>query len=399
MVTKEKTDTRKYGFVIILGLAGFISAADNWFVSPVLPAIASGFNISIPQAGAIITAYMIPYGLMQPVYGFFSDRKSKVKTLRWIVLGLSLCTAGCSLSTSLWMLCAFRFLTGFFAAGIIAVSLALIGDTIPGDLRQIYVGRFMGIVFLGQGISAGLGGLFAKYMSWRVAFIFFCFFAFSVFFLLFRLPDNLPVIAGRDKKFFPELKFVVTTQKGKIIFPLALAVGILLIGMYSYLGAYLHEVLGLNYLQGGIIVMFYGLSCLTAGSLVGRLSSRIGKVPTILSGWCFALVTALGLAFSSSWQIALAAAMALGFGYIFVQSTLATIAFDISRESTGLSSGLVGVGLFIGGGIGTSINGFLLEHMGYTNLWFVISGGIVLLIMTVVRLYFMDKKNSILTNI
>jgi len=397
MDTNERPDTPKYGFVIILGLAGFISAADNWFVSPVLPAIASGFGISIPQAGAIITAYMIPYGLMQPVYGFFSDRKSKIKTLRWIVLGLSLCTAGCSLSSSLWMLCAFRFLTGFFAAGIIAVSLALIGDTIPNDLRQIYVGRFMGIVFLGQGISAGLGGFFSKYVSWRVAFLFFCFFALVVFFLLSRLTDRLPVKPSRQKKFFPELKFVVATQKGRIIFPLALAAGILLIGLYSYLGAYLNEVLGLNYLQGGIIVMFYGLSCLAAGSFVGKLSRRLGQVQTIFLGGCLSLATALLLAFSSNWQIALIATSILGFGYIFIQSTLATIAFDISTESTGLSSGLIGVGLFIGGGIGTALNGSVLAYAGYQNLWFVASAGIVMFIMAIIRLLLINRKNGILT--
>jgi len=397
MDTNERPDTPKYGFVIILGLAGFISAADNWFVSPVLPAIASGFGISIPQTGAIITAYMIPYGLMQPVYGFFSDRKSKIKTLRWIVLGLSLCTAGCSLSSSLWMLCSFRFLTGFFAAGIIAVSLALIGDTIPSDLRQIYVGRFMGIVFLGQGISAGLGGFFSKYVSWRVAFLFFCIFALVVFFLLSRLTDRLPVKPSRQKKFFPELKFVVATQKGRIIFPLALAAGILLIGLYSYLGAYLNEVLGLNYLQGGIIVMFYGLSCLAAGSFVGKLSRRLGQVQTIFLGGCLSLATALLLAFSSSWQIALIATSILGFGYIFIQSTLATIAFDISTESTGLSSGLIGVGLFIGGGIGTALNGSVLAYAGYQNLWFVASAGIVMFIMAIIRLLLINRKNGILT--
>lgn len=48
--------------VAVLGLAGFISAADNWIVSPVLPAIAAGLGVSIPMAGIVFTAYMVPYG-------------------------------------------------------------------------------------------------------------------------------------------------------------------------------------------------------------------------------------------------------------------------------------------------------------------------------------------------
>lgn len=396
MTLKRICNTQNNNFVIILGLAGFISAADNWFVSPVLPAIAAGFGTSVSQVGIILTAYMIPYGFMQPIYGFFSDRKSKAKTLRSIVFGLSIGTVGCSLSTSLWMLCIFRFITGFFAAGIIAVSLALIGDTISNDLRQIYVGRFMGIVFLGQGISASLGGFFAKYISWRIAFLFFCIVAVIVALLLRKLPDNLST--ANQKNFFMELKFVVTTQKGKIIFPLALAAGFLLLGLYSYLGSYLHEVSELNYLQVGVIIMFFGLSGLLASSLVGRTSQRLGQTGTVLSGGCFALITVLLLAFSTCWQTGLIATISLGFGYIFIQSTLATIAFDISKESTGLSSGLIGLGLFSGGGIGTAVSGLLLSYTSYKNLWLILAAGIMLFIFTLIKLCLIDWKKSNLSN-
>lgn len=55
MIRSQVPDNRK--LVYILGLAGLISAADNWIVSPVLPAIAAGFGASISQAGAVLTAY------------------------------------------------------------------------------------------------------------------------------------------------------------------------------------------------------------------------------------------------------------------------------------------------------------------------------------------------------
>lgn len=245
-------------FILILGLAGFISAADNWFVSPSLPAIAAGFNVSISKAGVILTAYMIPYGIMQPVYGFLSDRWSKIRILQWIVCGLALGTIGCSLANSLLTLCVWRAVTGFFAAGIIAVSLALIGDTIPTFERQFYVGRFMGIVFFGQGLSSGLGGALTKYFSWRAAFIFFTITAICTVFFLHKLPSSAPT--PTRYKFLPQVKQVLLTPKGRIIFPLALSGGFLLIGLYSFLGSFLHEAAGLDYLQSGIVTMFYGFA-------------------------------------------------------------------------------------------------------------------------------------------
>jgi predicted MFS family arabinose efflux permease len=373
----KKACPASYGrLVFILGLAGFISAADNWFVSPVLPAIAKSFGASISQTGAILTAYLIPYGVMQPIYGFFSDRYGKSKTLKAIVYGLAIGTLGCAFSSSLPMLCIFRIITGFFAAGIITISLAFIGDTVPAVYRPVYVGRFMGIVFLGQGISAGLGGVFAKYLSWRVAFAFFFMVAIVVEVLLRELPDN--VSASNQLSFIRELRYVLMSPKGKKMFPLAFAAGFLLLGIYSYLGSFLNKALGLNYLQGGLIIMFYGLSCLLAGTLVGKSGQKIGRPATILLGGFFGLCTALLLVFLPFWQTGILATISLGFGYIFIQSTLATAAFDVSTQNTGLSSGLIGLCLFGGGGIGTAFGSSVLAKAGYKDLWLLFLAGIVL---------------------
>lgn len=53
---------KKNRIVSLLGLAGFIVMADNWVVSPILPAISQNLNIDIARAGLLITAYMIPFG-------------------------------------------------------------------------------------------------------------------------------------------------------------------------------------------------------------------------------------------------------------------------------------------------------------------------------------------------
>jgi predicted MFS family arabinose efflux permease len=395
MYAKGSNGVNYNKLVLILGLAGFISAADNWFVSPVLPAIAAGFAASVAKTGVILTAYMIPYGVMQPVYGFFSDLRSKTRLLQFIVFGLALGTAGCALSISLLMLCAFRAITGLFAAGIIAVSLAFIGDTVPDTRRQVYVGRFMGIVFLGQGVSAGLGGLFAKYLSWRIAFLFFFVSAIVSVLLLCKLPES--VATSQRSHFFAEFKFAITTQKGKFIFPLATAAGFFLLGLYSYLGSYLHEAVGLNYLQVGLIVMFYGFACLVAGTRVGEFGQLFGRFGTILMGGFFAISSACLLAFFNGWQAGLLATISLGFGYIFIQSTLATIAFDVSPQCTGLSSGLVGLGLFGGGGIGAAFSGLVLSHTGYKDLWILLAAGIVLFIIAPIKLYYTRSKEYDIT--
>lgn len=366
-----------------LSVAGFISAADNWVISPILPAIASEFDISITQAGAILTAYLIPYGIMQPVYGFLSDRFGKAKLLQWIVAGLALGTIGCFSANSLWILCFWRSVTGFFAAGIIAVSLALIGDTVPISERQKYVGIFIGIVFLGQGLSAGLGGVFAKYISWRTSFAFFAIAAACTVLLLKKLPPGMSIHTSH--KFFSEINRVTRSPKGKVIFPLAFFAGFLLLGLYSYLGAFLHEMVELNYLQVGIVIMFFGFSCFLAGGQVGKLEQRIGQKETVIIGGYLALFATVLLIMFPYWEAGCLATISLGFGYIFIQSTLATIAFDVSSNSKGLPSALIGLGLFGGGGLGTLFNSWLLSISSYSILWLTLGIGIFIFILVAAK--------------
>lgn len=384
IIIKNVPSLKYRKLISILGLAGFISAADNWFISPSLSAIASEFNISNSVAASILTAYLIPYGIMQPVLGFLSDHFSKTKILQFIVCGLALGTAGCSLSSSFEMLLICRAVTGFFAAGIIAISLALIGDTVEASERQIYVGRFAGIVFLGQGLSAGLGGILTKYFSWRLALIFFTIISILTVFFLYKLPYSTPT--PLNNKFLPEVKRVIFTPKGRVIFPLALLTGFLLIGLYSFLGGFLHDVIDLDYLQVGIVMMFYGFACLIAGSQVGKLGQKFGKKVTLVLGSCFSLCTILLLLIFSCWQAVWIATISLGFGYIFIQSTLATSCFDIASESKGLPSGIIGLCLFGGAGLGTAFNGWLLSQLDYKTLWFIVTLEIIVFILIIFKL-------------
>lgn len=145
--------------VVTLGFCGLVSAADNWFVSPALPAIAQALAIAPSAAAVILTAYLVPYGLLQPLCGAVGDAVGRVRLLRIIVAGLAASTIICSIAPTLEALVAARIITGCFAAGIITVSQAIVGDVVGEKDRQGAIGLLMGITFTGQGLSAGLGGI------------------------------------------------------------------------------------------------------------------------------------------------------------------------------------------------------------------------------------------------
>lgn len=89
--------------VLTLGFCGLVSAADNWFVSPALPAIAQTLAVAPSVVAVILTAYLVPYGALQPVCGAIGDRVGRVRLLRVIVAGLAVGTLVCVLAAVAWL--------------------------------------------------------------------------------------------------------------------------------------------------------------------------------------------------------------------------------------------------------------------------------------------------------
>ena len=93
-------------------------------------AIAGGLNVAASAAAVILSAYLVPYGVLQPVCGTIGDRLGRLRVLRVIVAGLAIGTFLCALCPTLPFLIAARILTGCFAAGIISVAQRLLWATL-----------------------------------------------------------------------------------------------------------------------------------------------------------------------------------------------------------------------------------------------------------------------------
>ncbi len=117
--------------MIALMAAVFMVTAEARVIAPLLPAMALEFRTSTAAVGLLITAYSIPYGLFQLVYGPLADRFSRQRVMG-AALGLfALGTLISGFTPNLLVLDVLRFLTGAAAAGVIPVALAYIGDAVP----------------------------------------------------------------------------------------------------------------------------------------------------------------------------------------------------------------------------------------------------------------------------
>ena len=411
------TQTQKK-IVVTLGFCGLVSAADNWFVSPALPAIAQTLAIAPAAATIILTAYLTPYGLLQPVCGAIGDAVGRVRLLCIIVAGLAASTVLCAAAPTLEALVVARIVTGCFAAGIISVNQSLVGSVVSEEDRQGAVGLLMGVTFTGQGLSAGLGGLICDLVGWRAAFICFGVLGAAAWLGVRRLryldemdgagtvdaPGTGVSAAGAgavgpaEREPFRPAAFLrhavqIFFGPGRAIYFAAFTTGIIFLGVYGFMGTFLAERCGLSSTQAGLLMMFYGLACLAGGSISGRIGEARGQRGVIAVGETSGVIATSLLAASTitgSWMPALPAAACLGLGYILVQPTLVSFSMDIDPSHTGLCTGLIGLGVFAGGGIGSSLGSLAIAGGGYFALWTI--AGVALVAQAIAGARFLPRK-------
>lgn len=411
------TPTQKK-IVVTLGFCGLVSAADNWFVSPALPAIAQTLAIAPAAATIILTAYLTPYGLLQPVCGAIGDAVGRVRLLCIIVAGLAASTVLCAATPTLEALVVARIVTGCFAAGIISVNQSLVGSVVSEEDRQGAVGLLMGITFTGQGLSAGLGGLICDLVGWRAAFICFSVLGTAAWLGVRRLRylDEMDgagtvdaagagvsaagagAVSSAEREPFRPAAFLrhaaqILFGPGRAIYFVAFTTGIIFLGVYGFMGTFLAERCGLSSTQAGLLMMFYGLACLAGGSISGRIGEARGQRGVIAVGETSGVIATALLAASTitgSWMPALPAAACLGLGYILAQPTLVSLSMDIDPSHTGLCTGLIGLGVFAGGGVGSSLGGLAIAGGGHLALWTI--AGVALVAQAIAGARFLPRK-------
>jgi predicted MFS family arabinose efflux permease len=356
--------------IFVLGLAGFVVMADNWVVSPILPAIARSLQISPIRAGLLISAYMIPFGLFQLVFGPLADRYGKRPVITFSMIFFTIGTALCGLGLGLFDLALYRAVTGVFAASVMPISLALIADVFPMEKRQQAIGTFMGISFLGQGLSMAVGGSIAYFVSWRG--VFFTYAALSVLstLLLILVGGRGPAKKNPESRFFKPYVDLLRNVRSLWVYIVVLLEGILIIGSFSYLGAFTEDLFHYNYFIIGLILTAFGAGAVITGRVVGNIAQKIGRRNVLTLGLA-STVLANGLLFSVTTQpvILIIAIALLGIGFMLAHSSLITIATEFARMARGTAMSLVAFGFMGGGGVGTAIGGRIITTVGYAHFY------------------------------
>src|SRR5262249_3340475 len=149
----------------IVGLVVFAQTLFTRAVEPVIPMIAGDFSIDVETAALLASAYTFPYALVQPALGVTADFFGKTRLMNWCLLIVGVAALVFAAATSFPLLAAMRVAAGLVAGGVFPVAMALIGDLVPVEQRQVAIARLLAVALTGNLVGSSIAGVIGDLMG------------------------------------------------------------------------------------------------------------------------------------------------------------------------------------------------------------------------------------------
>jgi len=200
--------------------------------------------------------------------------------------------------------------------------MALVGESFEPKDRQKAIGKVMGMMFLGRASATAIGGILAYFGSWRMVYFVYGLAELIIAFVMLRILPGSPSVIN-TLNFTKVYKTAFSNENLVKVVATIFLVGFSVFGSFTYSGKLVES-------RTGYIVLLVGL---------------------------------------------------FGFGLAFVslQSTLVTTAQEAMPKLRGTAMSLASFNMFVGGGIGTLINGRILNAFGIGQI-FAIAGAVMFVV-------------------
>ncbi len=269
---------------------------DFMIIAPLGAMLLRDLHISTKQFGLVVSGYAFAAAISGILAAGFADRFDRKKLLLFFYLGFTGGTLLCGLAPTYQSLLAARVVTGLFGGVIGSISMAIITDLFPFNMR----GRVMGIIQSAFGASQLLGlplGLFlANHWGWHAPFLLIAGLTVVAGGLIFA---RLQPIDGHLKlqrdghNPFVHLLRTIAEPRYMATFgtTILLATGGFMLMPFST--TFSTNNLGISFSQLPTIYLVTGACTLLSGPLVGRLSDRMGKYRLFIAGTTLASIVVL----------------------------------------------------------------------------------------------------------
>lgn len=346
-----------------LALGGFGIGMTEFVMMGILPDVANGLHISIPQAGYLISAYACGVVVGAPTLVSMLGHKPPRSVLIWFMLMFTVFNGLSALAPNFASMLVLRFLAGlphgaFFGVGaVVATRLADRGKE-AAALASMFSGLTIANVV---GVPAGTW--LGHHMSWRIVFLIVAAIGLATMLMLKKVVPYIEGTPGAGLR--QDLRIFRRAS-------LWLALGITSIGTggffawLSYIAPLLTEVTHFHADMIPLIMTLVGVGMTFGVNVGGKLADRVPPLRAILillmSMVCLLCLNAV---LAGSQVAMMTLAFLVGANALALGPPIQMLLIENSREAEMLGSSLGQSGFNIGNALGAFLGGIPLT-LGYS---------------------------------
>jgi DHA2 family multidrug resistance protein len=159
--------TRRWLIVVGVMSATLLQVLDATIVNVALPTIQGNMGANFDEGAWIVTGYIIAAVIVIPLTPWLQQLFGRREYYVAAIIGFTITSALCGISTSLGELVFFRVLQGLCGGGLISTGQAIMRDTFPA--KQLGLSQALTSIgaIIGPSIGPTLGGVLTDQLSWN----------------------------------------------------------------------------------------------------------------------------------------------------------------------------------------------------------------------------------------
>ena len=351
--------------ILILATSGFASTFSSRAVEPMVGIIARDLGTTTQTIALLSAAFALPYAFIQPILGPIGDALGKERVMKAALSVLVLALGGSFLATDVTTLFILRMIAGAAAGGAVPLSIALIGDRVEMQQRQVALSRFLVAVIAGQLAGSSFAGILAETIGWRGVF--------GLSTLMMALAFGATVIgfrgAPRGGRFdlgnaLRRYREILSNPRALCLFAFVFVEATSIFGIFPYVAPLLELNDGGGATEAGFALGGFAIGGLVYSLLVSWMLRRLGLPRILMGGGIFAALALLAIGWGGDWRLYAAAMLLLGLGFYMLHNTFQAQVTEVAPTARASAVALHAFSFFMGQALGVVAMGYGLETAG-----------------------------------
>ncbi|MEU3872447.1 MULTISPECIES: Cmx/CmrA family chloramphenicol efflux MFS transporter [Streptomyces] len=371
--------------VHVLGLSVFALGTSEFMLSGLLQPIARDMDVSIPQAGLLVSAFAIGMVVGAPLLAAATLRLPRRTTLVALLAVFGLGQVAGALAPTYGVLFASRVVSALACAGFWAVGAAVAVSLVPVDARARAMAIMVGGLSIANIAGVPAGALLGQHAGWRAAFwAVAALSAVGLVGVLALVPATQPPTGADAPRLRTELAIYRDRQVWLALITTALNAAAVFC-LFSYLAPLLTETAGLPESWVPTVLALFGVGALIGTTIGGRVADA-HLFGTMYGGIGAAAVVMAVLALTAhTAAAAIGMAVLLGVAAFTTAPALNARMFNVANAAPTLAGATTTSAFNLGNTIGPWLGGLVIgAGWGYPAVAWLGAGLAALALLTTV---------------